>query len=101
MNLQESIRRILTEETKLPAYIIRRMGCFEDFINKLENGETDVPIIRGGWLNWINYQIILTAYMRAHCGDENAYYDPEIHQKILDIYEDRLYKWYMNAIEKL
>ena len=100
MNLQESIRRILREETELPVYIIRRMGCFEDFINKLENGETDVPIIRGNRLNWINYQIILTAYMRAHCGDENVYYDHEIHQKILNIYEDRLYKWYINNIDK-
>jgi hypothetical protein len=99
--LQESIKRILREETELSTYFRRRMGCFEDFINKLDNGETDVPIIRGHRLNWNSYQIILTAYMRAHCGEENFYYDPEIHQEILNIYEDRLYKWYINAIEKL
>ena len=100
MNLQESRRRILREETELSNYVRRRMGCFEDFINKLENGETDVPIIRGHRLNWNSYQIILTGYMRVHCGEENVYYDPETHQKILDIYEDRLYKWYVNFIDK-
>jgi len=99
MNLQESIRRILREETEMPIYIKRRFGCFEDFINKLENGDVDVPIIRGDRLNWINYQIILTAYMRAYCGDK-GYFDREIHQKILDVYEDRLYKWYINVINK-
>jgi hypothetical protein len=97
MNLQESIRRILREETKLHTYIRRRYDCFEDFINKLENGDIDLPIIRGDRLNWFNYQIILTAYMRAHCGDE-GYYNPELHQIMVNFYEPRLYEWFINNI---
>ena len=98
MNLQETIRKVLREEIEMPTYIKRRYTCFEDFINKLENGEIDMPIIRGNRLDWNYYQILLTAYMRNHCGDGNHYYDPEIHQKILDIYEDRLYQWFLKNI---
>ena len=97
MNLQENIRKVLKEETKLYTYIRRRYDCFEDFINKLENGDIDLPIIRGDRLNWFNYQIILTAYMRAHCGEE-GYYNPELHQKMINFYEARLYEWYINNI---
>ena len=50
MNLQQTIRRILREEIEMPTYIKRRYTCFEDFINKLENGEIDMPIIRGNRL---------------------------------------------------
>jgi len=98
MNLQETIRRILREEIEMPTYIKRRYTCFEDFINKLENGEIDMPIIRGNRLDWYSYQILLTAYMRNHCGDGNHFYDAEIHEKILNFYEDKLYQWFLKNI---
>ena len=97
-NLQETIRRILREEIEIPTYIKRRYTCFEDFINKLENGEIDMPIIRGNRLDWYSYKIILTAYMRNHCGDGNHFYDAEIHEKILNFYEDKLYQWFLKNI---
>ena len=98
MSIQESIRRILREEIEMPTYIKRRYTCFEDFINKLENGEIDMPIIRGNRLDWYSYQILLTAYMRNHCGDGNHFYDAEIHEKILNFYEDKLYQWFLKNI---
>jgi hypothetical protein len=95
--IQESIKRILREEAELSYYIRRRLNCFEDFITKLENREVLVPIIVGE--SWYNCQIILVAMMRNYCGGEQ-YFDREIHEKILDIYEGRLYKWYVNFIDK-
>jgi hypothetical protein len=99
MNLQENIRKILREEINPSMYIRRRMLCFDEFINKLENDEVlNIPIIRAGRLNWYTYQIILTAYMRNYCGD-SAYYNEDIHRKIIDIYGDRLYKWFQKNID--
>ncbi len=99
MNLQEHIRRILREEINPSVYVKRRMQCFDEFVNKLENDElVDIPIIRNVRLNWINYKIILTAYMRDYCG-ESGYYDEDIHQKIIDYYGDRLYEWFKKNIE--
>jgi hypothetical protein len=99
MNLQEHIIRILKEEKNPSVYVKRRMQCFDEFVNKLENDElVDIPIIRNTRLNWINYKIILTAYMRAYCG-ESGYYDEDIHQKIMDHYGDRLHRWFKKNIE--
>jgi hypothetical protein len=92
MNLQEQIRRIIKEETNLSTYLKRRVQCFDEFINKLENDELDYPVIRPR-LDWINHQIILTAFMRDYCGD-SAYYCEDIHKKIMDYYGNRLYKWF-------
>ena len=97
MNPQDHIRRILREEINPSIYVRRRMQCFDEFVNKLENNELDVPVIRNGRLNWDNYQIILTAYMRDYCG-EYGYYDKDIHQKIIDYYGDILHKWFKKNI---
>jgi len=97
-NLQESIRRILREETKIPLYVRRRYDCIDDYITKLENGEETIPIIRRQ-LDWINYQIILTAFIINNCGDENQYYDPRLHSKIMDVFGNRLHKWYKENID--
>ena len=43
MNLQESIRKVLREEMKLPNYIKRRYNCMDEYITKLENGEETLP----------------------------------------------------------
>ena len=76
MNLKEHIREVLKEETHPSVYVRRRKICFDNFIDKLENDGLDFlpPAIRGNRLNWISYQIILTALMRNHC-EENGYYD--------------------------
>lgn len=97
MNLQEFIRRILREETKIPQYVRRRYDCINEYITKLENGEETIPVRRRE-LDWLHYQIILTAYIRSNCGDESAYYDPELHSKIMDVFGNRLYKWYEENI---
>ena len=97
MNLQESIRRILREEIEIPLYIRRRYSCIDEYITKLENGEETIPI-RIRQLDWNHYQIILTAYIRSNCGDENGYYDPELHSKIMDVFGNRLHKWYKENI---
>ena len=97
MNLQETIKRILREEIKIPIYIRRRYYCMDEYITKLENGEEIIPI-RTRQMGWINYQIILTAYIRLHCGDTNQYYEPELHSKIMDVFGDRLHKWYEENI---
>ena len=99
MNLQEQISRILREETNSTIYVRRRSLCFDEFVKKLENDElVDLPIIRNNRLNWVNYQIILTAYMRDYCG-ENGYYDEDIHQKIMDYYGNRLHRWFKKKIQ--
>ncbi len=96
MNLQEHIRRVLREETqKMSPFILRRFNCFEDFMTKLENGDSGVPKIYQ--LDWYSYRVILVAYMRNHCGI-GGYYDEEMHKKILDIYENRFYQWFLNNI---
>jgi len=98
MNLQETIRRILKEETNPSLYVRRRMQCFDEFVNKLENDELDVPVIRNARLDWYSYNIILTAYMRNYCG-EDGYYDEDIYKKVIDYYGDRLYKWFKKNID--
>ena len=98
MNLQETIRRILKEETNPSLYVRRRMQCFDEFVNKLENDELDVPVIRNARLEWYSYSIILTAYMRNYCG-EDGYYDEDKHKKVIDYYGDRLYKWFKKNID--
>jgi len=97
MNLQESIRRILREEIEIPLYIRRRYYCIDEYIKKLENGEETIPV-RRRQLDWYSYQIILTAYIRSNCGDENGYYDPKLHSKIMDVFGNRLHKWYKENI---
>ena len=100
MNLQENIRRILREETEISTYVRRRLNCFDDFMNRLENNEDILPIIRRQ-LEWYNYQIIVTAYMRVHCGEDNSYYDPHIHSEIMKLYGNRLYDWYLKSNESI
>jgi hypothetical protein len=92
MNLQKTIRRILREEVNTPIYIRRRYSCMDKYITKLENGEETLPVRRQ--LDWTNYQIIITAYIRANCENDNVYYDPILHSNIMDTFGDRLYKWY-------
>jgi len=101
MNLQENISRIrevmglLTEEeTKIQLYVRRRYHCIDDYITKLENGEETIPWRRRGQTAWINYQIILTSFIRMNCGEKDFGYDPRIHSKIMDVFGKRLHKWY-------
>ena len=91
--IQETIRRILREESEFPMYIRRRYICMDEYITKLENGEETLPI-RRGQLDWTNYQIIITAFIRVNCKDGDGHYDPILHSKIMDTFGDRLYKWY-------
>ena len=98
MNLQETIRRILREEATISNYIKRRYNCMDEYITKLENGEETLPI-RKGQFDWINYQIIITAFIRVNCKDGDGYYDPILHSKIMDTFGDRLYKWYKDNID--
>ena len=100
MNLQETIRRILREEATISNYIKRRYNCMDEYITKLENGEETLPI-RKGQFDWINYQIIITAFIRNNCQDDNGYYDPNLHSNIMDIFGDRLYQWYYKDSVKL
>ena len=72
----------------------------DEYITKLENGEETIPI-RKGRLDWINYQIIITAFIRNNCQDDNGYYDPNLHSSIMDIFGDRLYQWYYKDNVKL
>ena len=97
MNLQESIRRILREETKLPLYVARRYNCMDDYISLLEKEPEIIPI-RVGRLDWEHYQIILTAYIRNNCGDGNGYYDPDLHELIMNVFGERLFNWYIKNI---
>ena len=98
MNLQENIRKVLREEMKLPNYIKRRYICIDEYITKLENGEETLPI-RRGQLDWTNYQIMITAFIRVNCKGGDGYYDPILHSKIMDTFGDRLYKWYKDNID--
>ena len=94
-NIQEHIRKVLREETKkLSPLILRRYNCFEDFMNKLESGDSGVPTLQ---MDWYSYRNILVSYMRNHCGIGGSY-DKEMNEKILDLYEDRFYRWYKNNI---
>lgn len=99
-NLQETIRRILREEVNTTNYIRRRYNCMDEYITKLENGEETLPI-RRGQLDWTNYQIMITAFIRSNCEDDNGYYDPNLHSNIMDIFGDRLYQWYYKNNIKL
>ena len=65
----------------------------DEYITKLENGEETLPI-RRRQLDWTHYQIIITAYIRANCENDNGYYDPILHSNIMDMFGNRLYKWY-------
>lgn len=97
MSLKQTIRKILREEVNASNYIRRRYSCIEEYITKLENGEKTIPI-RGGQLDWADYQIMMTAFIRSNCGDE-GYYDPNLHSTIMEIFGNRLYEWYKNNIK--
>lgn len=100
MDLQEIIRRILKEEFKPSTiYIRRRYVCMDEYITKLENGEETLPLRRGE-LDWYTYQVIITAFIRSNCGDDDGYYDPKLHSNIMDVFGERLYKWYRDNIKK-
>ena len=93
MNLQKKIRNILMENTKKPNnYVRRRIDCFDQVVEDLENGTLVAPIPRG-LLEWTNFQSVLTSYIKYNCG-YGGYYDEEIHSLIMDFYGDRLYKIY-------
>ena len=100
MSLKQTIRRILREEVDASNYIRRRYNCMDEYITKLENGEETLPI-RKGQFDWINYQIMITAFIRSNCEDDNGYYDPNLHSTIMDIFGDRLYEWYYKNNVKL
>ena len=94
MNLQESIRRILREERQ-ELYLRRRISCFDEYLDKLESGEKEIPWNLYSSLNWSSLQIILTAYMRTYCDrNQTQYFDEKIHSDIIKKYGDRLYKIY-------
>jgi hypothetical protein len=100
MSLKQTIRKILREEVTTSNYIRRRYNCMDEYITKLENGEETLPI-RKGQLDWTTYQIMITAFIRSNCEDDNGYYDPNLHSTIMDIFGDRLYEWYYKNNVKL
>ena len=98
ITLKESIRRILREERATSTYIKRRMRCFEDFINKLMSGEIDEPIFRRRY-NRTTFRIVLSMYMTDYCdngGGDNRY-DPIITDEIMELYGEKLFKWYLKS----
>ena len=92
MNLQENIKRILREESKIPLYIRRRFDCIDSYINRLEQEPGIIPIGRE-LLSWEHYQIIVTAYIRDNCGDD-GYYNENLHNLIMEVFGERLYEWF-------
>jgi hypothetical protein len=97
--IQESVKKTLREERTIPTYIKRRMRCFEDFINKLMSGEIDEPIFRRRY-NRTTFRIVLSMYMTDYCdngGGDNRY-NPIITDEIMELYGEKLYKWYLNHL---
>jgi hypothetical protein len=76
-------------------YVRRRFICMDEYITKLEIGEETIPV-SSGVLEWKTYQTILTAFIRINCSEGDAYFNPKIHSYIMDVFGDRLYKWYKN-----
>jgi hypothetical protein len=89
------------KETQPNISLRRRMHCFNDFVDKLENEELDSesipPIID---MEWEYYQAILTAFMKRYCG-ESRYdeHNENLHQIIMEHYGERLYKWFKKNVE--
>ena len=98
MKLEQIIKKILRQELNIPPHIRRRYTCMDEYVTKLENGQETLPV-RIRQLDWNYYKIIITTYIRLNCGDGDGYYDPTIHSKIMDIFGDRLYKWYKDNID--
>jgi hypothetical protein len=73
-------------------YVRRRIDCFDQVVEDLENGTLVVSIPRGV-LEWEGFQTVLTGYIRYNCG-HGGFYDEDIHSLIMDFYGDRLYKIY-------
>ena len=84
---------IITEEQN-SLYVRRRYHCMKEYIDKLKSGEETIPVPTGDF-EWWTYQIIMTAYVRKYCLGIN-YYDDNIHNEIMDIFGDDLYRYYVN-----
>jgi hypothetical protein len=105
MNLRKTIKRILREEINTSTYIRRRYGCMDELIRKLEKGEEIIPFSWRLRLNWDDFQIAITAFIRQNCDDSDGYYDPIKHSNIMELFGDRLYelykeKYHMNLPEQ-
>ena len=94
MNLKESIKRILREERE-ELFLRRRISCFDEYLDKLESGEEEIPSSLYLSLSWGSMQTIFTAFMRNYC-DKNRthYFDEKIHSDIIKKYDERLYQIY-------
>ena len=86
--------KVLVTEEQLGLYTRRRYNCMEEYIDQLKSGEEKL-LVPPSSLKWGTYKYLLTAMIRQHCGEINGgFYDDYIHNDIMKLFGDDLYKIY-------
>jgi len=86
--------KVIITEGQLSRYLIRRLDCMRDFIDKLKSGEVKLPIPPGSF-EWNTYNFIFSAMLRSQCGDRSGgIFDQKIHDDIMEYFGDELYEIY-------
>jgi hypothetical protein len=85
--------KVIITEGQLSRYLIRRLDCIRDFIDKLKSGEVKLPIPPRSF-DWNTYNFIFSSMIRGHCGDTRGYFDQKIHDDIMEYFGDELYEIY-------
>ena len=87
--------KVLVTGEQLGLYTRRRYNCMEEYIDQLKSGEKKL-LVPPSSLKWDTYQYVISAFLREHCGGINGrFYDEDIHNDIMKLFGDDLYKIYV------
>lgn len=88
----------INEKLEIDRYVRRRMNSFDKYIDQLEKGKVNQPIPRRLFMHWDDYQVIITRRMLIDYDEDQPirYFDMNIHNKMMEIYGDRIMKMYNN-----
>ncbi len=90
--------KIIITEEQYSVYIKRRFSCFRKYVDKLLSGEERLRIPPSSF-KWDTYQYLLTAGIRGRCSakqGQGEFFDDEIHNHIMKLFGDELYKLYLD-----
>jgi len=86
--------KVLVTEEQFGLYTRRRYNCMEEYIDQLKSGEERLRVPPSS-LKWGTYQYVISAFLREHCGGINGgFYDEDIHNDIMKLFGDDLFKIY-------
>ena len=87
--------KVLVTEEQYGLYTRRRYDCMRSYINKLKNGD-EFLLVPPSSFKWDTYKYVFTGTLRQHCDGRafNGGFDFEIHDDIMKLFGDDLFKIY-------